>query len=99
MTATQEPFSLTQEVVEHAASPPVSQICGNCKHFVPYRDQQTQRVHPSKKGRCGWSPNIKWPMAYRRCGYGSHEQDPLVFPVGVWKYTNAKTCACFSPND
>jgi hypothetical protein len=72
--------------------------CGNCSHYEPYRDSQTGRVHPSKQGRCGWKPNIKWAMAYRRNGFGWREQDPTVYPVGVWKHTDAKTCACFSPN-
>lgn len=85
------------------ASPPLpapagSAICGNCKHYEPHRDSQTRRVHTSKQGRCGWKPNIKWAMAYRRNGYGCREQDPMVYPVGVWKNTDAKTCACFSPN-
>lgn len=35
-------------------------------------------------------------MAYRRNGYGSSEQDPMLYPVGVWKNTDAKTCKCFS---
>lgn len=75
-----------------------SAICGNCNHYEPHRDSQTGRIHPSKQGRCGWKPNIKWAMAYRRNGYGWREQDPMVYPVGVWNHTDAKTCACFSPN-
>lgn len=78
-------------------APGVSAICGNCTHYEPHRDSQTGRVHPSKQGRCVWKPNLKWPMAYRRNGYGCHEQDPIICPVKVWKHTDAKTCACFSP--
>jgi hypothetical protein len=72
--------------------------CGNCIHYQPYHDSQTGRIHPTKQGRCGWKLNIKWPMAYRRTGYGWREEDPMMYPVGVWKHTDAKTCACFSPN-
>ena len=100
MTAPQETFNLAQDVAGQAlGDAPCSAICGNCTHYHPHRDSQTGRVHPSKQGRCGWKPNIKWPMVYRRNGYGWREQDPLVYPVGgVWKHTDAKTCACFSPN-
>lgn len=72
-------------------------LCGDCSHFLPYRDPQTGRIHPTKQGRCGWKPNIKWSMAYRRNGFGSREEDPIVSPGPVWKHTNAKTCGCFSP--
>jgi hypothetical protein len=49
-------------------------------------------------------PKITWPLAYRRAGYGyglnyGREQDPpKPYAAGVWKDTDAKTCACFSPN-
>lgn len=100
------PMTAPQETLKLAATPvgqslgaaPLSAICGNCNLYEPHRDSQTGRVHPSKEGRCGWKPNIKWSMAYRRNGFGWPDQDPIVYPVGVWKNTDAKTCACFSPN-
>lgn len=76
-------------------------VCGECVHFIPHRDPTTNRVHPSKAGRCGWKmPKVVWPMAFLRAGYGyGHEEDPRPpYAVSVWKDTNAKTCQCFSPN-
>lgn len=71
-------------------------MCGHCVHFQPYRDEVTKRVHPSKRGRCGWKPTIQWAMAYRRSGYNyGREQDPVIYPCAVWKHTDAATCACF----
>jgi hypothetical protein len=98
MTPTETP-DFTLGAMASLAAAPCSAICGNCTHYEPHRDSQTGRVHPSKKGRCKWKPNIKWAMAYRINGFGGREQDPMVYPVGVWKHTDAKTCACFSPND
>jgi hypothetical protein len=100
MTATQDAFGLTSDLAGHSlGAAPCLAICGNCKHYEPYRDSQTGREHPSKQGRCGWKPNINWPMAYRRKGYGWGEQVPLLYPVGVWPDTDASSCACFSPNE
>jgi len=82
---------------EPASKPKPIPVCGNCKHFQPYRDPATNHIHPTKKGRCGWRPDIKWPMAFRRAGLGRQEEDPRIYPVSVWKDTDAKTCACFSP--
>jgi hypothetical protein len=73
----------------------INKTCGSCEHFRPYVDEQTKRVHPSKRGECGWKPGIVWPMAFRHNGYG-YQTDPRIIPVGVWPDTNAEGCACFS---
>ena len=86
----------TLELTAEVAATPAPAVCGNCKFFEPHLGFKTKRVHPSKEGRCGWKPNIKWALAYRRNGYGWQEQDPRLNAVGVWKWTDATTCACFT---
>ena len=105
MTDAKENLELVAEAAQSlGAAPcpaPCPAICGNCKHYEPHRDSETGRVHPSKEGRCGWPlPKTKWPLAYRRAGYVyGRECDPSPpYAVGVWKTTNAGTCACFLPN-
>jgi hypothetical protein len=75
-------------------------VCGECRFFLPHRDTHTNRIHPSKRGACGWKPpKHKWPMAYRKAAHSFREEDPRgPYPMPVWKHTNAKTCACFLPN-
>ena len=73
----------------------IEQTCGTCRHYEPHRDPVTKRIRPSMPGACGWRPEVTWSMAYRRSGYGSIERDPKVYPVDVWKNTDAKTCACY----
>ena len=97
----------SEKMVERKEITPLAQAlcsarsCGLCKYFEPHRDPETKRVHPSKQGRCGWEmPEITWPLAYRRVGYGyGREQDPpKPYAAGIWKDTDAKSCACYEPN-
>lgn len=94
METDDQPFELSS-IPADSVGEALPKICGNCVHFEPYRDSATGRVHRTKAGKCGWKPDFKWPMAYRRSGYGNREQDPLLFPVAIWHHTNAETCVCF----
>ena len=75
---------------------PDATTCGACAHFWPHINPRTHRVCPSKSGRCGWSPEIVWPMAYRG-GYGFRAQDPTFHSTPVFRHTSATTCRCFAP--
>ena len=90
-------MSFKLEIAEEPNAAARPMLCGNCKFFRPYVDRDTGRVHPSKHGWCGWTPNIVWSMAYRRAGSGWREQDPIVEAVDVWRDTVAKTCAVYEP--
>ena len=72
--------------------------CGNCAFYEPHRDSVTQRVHPTKIGKCSWRlPEIEWPLAFRMFSFREDREETPRHPYssGVWKDTDATTCKCF----
>lgn len=69
-----------------------TRTCKDCVHFRPYRDPDTKRIHPSKKGACGWHHGIEhWPMSI----VGTVGHEPWIGRNRVFDTTNASKCKCF----
>jgi hypothetical protein len=71
--------------------------CGQCVHYEPYRNTYTNRIHPSCNGKCGWKPNIVWPMAFRRECNAFKESDPCVYQCRIWSDADCRTCRVYTP--
>lgn len=98
MSTTSESFTLEPEKQSVTVVRAVEKVCGNCKLFKPWRDSDTNRIHPSKPGKCDWKiPVVDFPISFLRSGYGSPPLTPLsaAFPVSVYRDTPAETCKCF----
>lgn len=72
------------------------QRCGNCRHWLPHRNPETQYPMPSKPGKCGY-PIPPWPQlpaAYNSASFGTREPKPewpRPFAVRESHGTNCKT--------
>jgi hypothetical protein len=71
--------------------------CGQCVHYAPYRDPYTNRIRPTRNGKCGWKPKIVWPMAFRREFNSTRESDPCVYQSLIWSGTDCMTCKVYAP--
>ena len=82
--------------LEPQAQKPLVKTCGNCRHFKPYVDQATKRVHPSKPGRCGWEHGVGLPMPIVSFG-GETVWDAIIrhgmISPGRWQ--DAQDCKCW----
>lgn len=43
--------------------------CGTCALWIPYRDPDTKRIHPTERGQCGWDSGIIWPDEWPNAYY------------------------------
>ena len=65
--------------------------CKDCIHFRPYRDPDTKRIHPSKKGECGWQHGIEhWPLAVTMAA-----GQLFILRCRVFGSMRANKCQCF----